>query len=877
MSKLLLCSLAAAALVECATLSPSHHGIQRNYAMRSSPIWTRDEDFDESDLSFITRMAAVGDSYSAGIGAGSHLGSILDALDPQSDWACRRYDSAYPSLLNTDDRLGDSSKRKFQFESCSGAVTKDILDKQIPRIDSNQQVILLSAGKHHPFVTKRCYCSRLLTDTIHPGGNDAELVKILNKCIFQWAVLNKDQVAVAKLLALDRNFAWAKDYDWDLLGLTCEEQLDRTRSIIDSDSFRNDLDTLIQAAKAKLAPEYAKFFADDMSPDCDKVSWATWYYKLYTLFHGYQYLTSSNRRAMNSLVDAMNSRLADAVERAGPSVTFVNYDQYTGRWGGRFCEKGVDESTSASNTRKGLMFYELNSWDVLGFSPWKRSNDDPLEGTFDGDQEILAQITLLMDEGAKFTQEQANTRSFAAVKNAALASSNFNVQVPNLLPDGYGRVFHPQILLHQLISNLIIYHMVDRNLQTHGLPSVPEIETIDSCPLASSIEGRSILRYQNTEKGKSVSPGAELRILGIGDSITVGFLADHNAGEDGYRLRLRDDLSEDKVVFAGTETSDGTMTDGYFAAWSGKTIKYISDHIGPSLKQRPNIILLHAGTSDMDPSSATSQEGNDPSGAADRLGKLIDYIVDECPDATILVAMIINSCVPDQGDRIKSYQALIPGIVKTRRYAGKHVIAADFTTFQTSWLSDCLHPSRDGYKIFGDYWYDFISQIPKSWITKPQGDGPNRPTIEPPPPPPAPSPYYDCKGAGLCSTTPVKFCDRAVNEMKRGDNIYESNRAALVYRGNCYGNMDGYGCSVQIRGTDENGKNCKITGDELWQAYQDIRKSGDCRMCGSKHFGNGCLVSVDYYVNCSNRTGGLRLSSNATGPEEQYTNATRSE
>ncbi len=82
------------------------------------------------------------------------------------------------------------------------------------------------------------------------------------------------------------------------------------------------------------------------------------------------------------------------------------------------------------------MFYELNSWDVLGLSPWKRSNDDPLKGTFDGDQEILAQITLMMDEQAKFTQEEANTGSFVAAKNAALASSSFNVQVPNLLPDG---------------------------------------------------------------------------------------------------------------------------------------------------------------------------------------------------------------------------------------------------------------------------------------------------------------------------------------------------------------------------------------------------------------------------------------------------------
>jgi hypothetical protein len=41
-------------------------------------------DFDPSDLAYITRMAALGDSYSAGIGAGDRLGSMLQALDPNS-------------------------------------------------------------------------------------------------------------------------------------------------------------------------------------------------------------------------------------------------------------------------------------------------------------------------------------------------------------------------------------------------------------------------------------------------------------------------------------------------------------------------------------------------------------------------------------------------------------------------------------------------------------------------------------------------------------------------------------------------------------------------------------------------------------------------
>jgi hypothetical protein len=42
----------------------------------------RDDAFYPEDLSWITKLAAVGDSYSAGIGAGNRLGSVLDALNP---------------------------------------------------------------------------------------------------------------------------------------------------------------------------------------------------------------------------------------------------------------------------------------------------------------------------------------------------------------------------------------------------------------------------------------------------------------------------------------------------------------------------------------------------------------------------------------------------------------------------------------------------------------------------------------------------------------------------------------------------------------------------------------------------------------------------
>lgn len=56
-------------------------------------------------------------------------------------------------------------------------------------------------------------------------------------------------------------------------------------------------------------------------------------------------------------------------------------------------------------------------------------------------------------------------------------------------------------------------------------------------------------------------------------------------------------------------------------AWSGRTIQYIHDNIDASLAQKPNLILLQAGTNDMNTLSGPdgiAKEGNDPSAAVGR-------------------------------------------------------------------------------------------------------------------------------------------------------------------------------------------------------------------------------------------------------------------
>lgn len=54
---------------------------------------------------------------------------------------------------------------------------------------------------------------------------------------------------------------------------------------------------------------------------------------------------------------------------------------------------------------------------------------------------------------------------------------------------------------------------------------------------------RHILRFKGTKAGDTVQSGAKLRILPVGDSITVGFGSERNGGDgNGYRGRLKESL-----------------------------------------------------------------------------------------------------------------------------------------------------------------------------------------------------------------------------------------------------------------------------------------------------------------------------------------------
>ncbi|HVY41193.1 MAG TPA: SGNH/GDSL hydrolase family protein [Polyangia bacterium] len=211
-------------------------------------------------------------------------------------------------------------------------------------------------------------------------------------------------------------------------------------------------------------------------------------------------------------------------------------------------------------------------------------------------------------------------------------------------------------------------------------------------------------------------------IMPLGDSITEGYRSSKGGG---YRVELFHDALADKksVTFVGSAPPNGPPTvDGVAfppdnEGHGGYRISQISNLVVASMMtNKPNIVLLMIGTNDV----GTSTTPIGTSGAqniANQLGSLIDQITGQDPKVLVVVAQIVPHITDAVDANIQAYNALIPGVVKARADAGRHVLLVDMhaaflarANWKTTLLnqSDKQHPTDAGYVIMGDTWYPAI-------------------------------------------------------------------------------------------------------------------------------------------------------------------------
>lgn len=213
-----------------------------------------------------------------------------------------------------------------------------MLGMEIP-IGPKGVALIRFQGAQSPQVQKQILSLRGNLDaiTISSGGNDVDLVGLLNECVYAWFPKSSCRNAIASSKKKIKTM------------------------------LPQQLDQVYAAAKGKLArggmayvTAYARFF-DDTTRDCDKASFNFWSRRLKNTW---QYLTVERRKDINELIDMVNAAIKEAVGRAGDSFVLIDYDNTFGRLQGRFCLPGVSEP---SPNRADSLFYQVSDARALMF------------------------------------------------------------------------------------------------------------------------------------------------------------------------------------------------------------------------------------------------------------------------------------------------------------------------------------------------------------------------------------------------------------------------------------------------------------------------------------------------------------------------------
>ncbi|RYP48678.1 hypothetical protein DL768_005458 [Monosporascus sp. mg162] len=121
-----------------------------------------------------------------------------------------------------------------------------------------------------------------------------------------------------------------------------------------------------------------------------------------------------------------------------------------------------------------------------------------------------------MDPDAELAQgDKVETDNTTAPTGAAFVETQEEgIHVDTFLSDGYGSVFHPQILLHEIFANLAIRNMINHNQEKNDLPTCPEVLSLDSCPLTTSEPPLPALSPTSTKKPTSISTAPAMGEVG---------------------------------------------------------------------------------------------------------------------------------------------------------------------------------------------------------------------------------------------------------------------------------------------------------------------------------------------------------------------------
>ncbi|KFX89375.1 hypothetical protein V490_07060 [Pseudogymnoascus sp. VKM F-3557] len=414
---------------------------------------------DPTDFSWVKRWAAVGDSFTAGIGSGTPLGSIFsNGLDPTADWYCARYDQSYPIIVN--DALGPSVE-SFQFTACSGDRTGGIY-KQIQDMSGNLDLVIMTAG-----------------------GNDLCLSSMILKCVFR---------------SFDGEDA-------------CDSVLEIAQTNLDT-ILKPNLVQLMEALNAKMNSNsvvvfngYAQFF-NTQNEDCaTEQDWS-----VYNIFGSTPLpLTVARRKKFNNLVVQINSVIKTVVEETAKNSTykytvgFSNWDPWPSSGvNGQFCDPS-STGVYPDDSQPDLQFFKRNTnipeptdpGDLKKRAAINASEELPVEVRRRNQQDEIYNSLLYKSQNPQAdVKHKLDWR--APAPPLCPGDKDVDIQDPSYTtPNFLGKNFHPNELGHYTIASWSLQTIMDLRAEVLNV-AAPSCPAVDKFSCYQKTEGYH--RYASAER-----------------------------------------------------------------------------------------------------------------------------------------------------------------------------------------------------------------------------------------------------------------------------------------------------------------------------------------------------------------------------------------
>ncbi|MEU4557085.1 SGNH/GDSL hydrolase family protein [Actinoplanes sp. NPDC023936] len=193
-------------------------------------------------------------------------------------------------------------------------------------------------------------------------------------------------------------------------------------------------------------------------------------------------------------------------------------------------------------------------------------------------------------------------------------------------------------------------------------------------------------------------PGAPIRIMPLGDSLTFG---KGDKSENGYRDSLFTWLALSGVHadFVGSQ-SNGSGADTGHEGHPGWRIAWLTRHASYWMtKFRPQVVLLDIGTNDLLRHQAA--------GAPKRLNDLIDRMIAADPEVRIVLAKLLVV----RGKHAKEFRSFNAALTKAAARRPGNVTLVDMSVIPASDTVDGVHPDELGYRKMAFQWYQGLRTV----------------------------------------------------------------------------------------------------------------------------------------------------------------------